>query len=377
MAIDLLMQALQALRFHLFLDLVVHIGARGARSRRVFEGKRAGIADVADQAKRGGKVIFGFAGEAHDEVGGERKIGPRGFEPGDHVHVVRPRMAAVHGSENAVGTRLNRQMQLRHQRREIAMCRDQVVGHVEGVARRVAQSLGARHLGDPREQARQRPAAPIRALAVIRVDVLPDERDLAHAGIGQALDLGDDFLNRPRNLGATRIGNDTEGAELVAALLHRDEGGDAAGACRRETWRRQRLELVLDPELDIDDLAGACGAREQDWQAVIILRSDDEVDGRRAADDFLAFGLRDAAGHRDQNMAALAGGGLLQAAHPAKLGIDLLRRLLTDVAGVENDEIGVLSRRGLDIAFRRQGVRHTLRIVDVHLAAEGFYVDFP
>ena len=115
----------------------------------------------------------------------------------------------------------------------------------------------------------------------------------------------------------------------------------------------------------------------QDWQAVIILRSDDEVDGRRAADDFLAFGLRDAAGHRDQNMAALAGGGLLQAAHPAKLGIDLLRRLLTDVAGVENDEIGVLSRRGLDIAFRRQGVRHTLRIVDVHLAAKGFYVDFP
>ena len=148
-------------------------------------------------------------------------------------------------------------------------------------------------------------------------------------------------------------------------------------ARRRKARRRQRVELVLDRELGIDDLAGARSAREQGRQAVIVLRSDDEVDGRGAADDLLAFGLRDAAGHRDHNIAARAGRGLLQAAHAAEFGIDLLRRLLPDVAGIEDDEIGVLGRCGLDIAFRRQGVRHTLRVVDVHLAAEGFYVEFP
>ena len=59
------------------------------------------------------------------------------------------------------------------------------------------------------------------------------------------------------------------------------------------------VELVLDRKLGVDDLAVARGAREQVRQAVIGLRPDHEIDGRRAADDLLAFGLRDAAGDGD------------------------------------------------------------------------------
>ena len=73
--------------------------------------------------------------------------------------------------------------------------------------------------------------------------------------------------------------------------------------------------------------------------------------------------------------AAVARGGLLERAHAAELGIDLLGRLLADVAGVEDDEVGVLGRRGLGIALGRQRVRHTMRIVDVHLAAERLDID--
>ena len=111
-------------------------------------------------------------------------------------------------------------------------------------------------------------------------------------------------------------------------------------------------------------------------QAVIALRPDHEIDRRRAADDLLAFGLRDAAGDRDRHAAAFARGGLLEHAHAAELGIDLLGRLLADVAGVEDDEIGVLGARGLGEALGRERVRHTMGIVDVHLAAEGLDVDF-
>jgi hypothetical protein len=56
----------------------------------------------------------------------------------------------------------------------------------------------------------------------------------------------------------------------------------------------------------------------------------------------------------------------------AELRIDLLGRLLADVAGVEDHQIRVVDIGRLDEAFRRQRVHHALGIVDVHLAAVGF-----
>jgi hypothetical protein len=93
-----------------------------------------------------------------------------------------------------------------------------------------------------------------------------------------------------------------------------------------------------------------------------------------AADD---FGLRDAARDRDGHVAAGARGFTLEDAQAAELGIDLLGGLLADVAGVEDDEIGVLGRCGLDVPLAAQKVRHTIGIVDVHLAAVGFDVELP
>ena len=106
---------------------------------------------------------------------------------------------------------------------------------------------------------------------------------------------------------------------------------------------------------------------------MVVLRSDYEVNRRRPADDFSALSLRNAAGDGDEGLSAGRRGRLFQAAHAAKLGIDLLRRFLANVAGVEDDQVGVFGRRGFDIAFRRQRVRHTLGVVNVHLAAKGFY----
>ena len=52
-----------------------------------------------------------------------------------------------------------------------------------------------------------------------------------------------------------------------------------------------------------------------------------------------------------------------------------LARFLADVTGVEDDEIGVLGTCGLGEPGGNQGVRHTMGIVDVHLAAVGFDVE--
>ena len=109
---------------------------------------------------------------------------------------------------------------------------------------------------------------------------------------------------------------------------------------------------------------------------MIILRTDDEIDAVGAPDDLLALGLRDATGNRDQHLAAIGVRRVLQLAHSADFGIKLVDRFFADVAGVENDKIGVGRARSLDVALGRQSVRHTIGIVDVHLAAEGFDVDF-
>ena len=103
-------------------------------------------------------------GKADDEIGGERKIGPRRAQPRDDVEIIGARVAAVHGSENAVGARLHRQMQLRHQLRQIAMRRDQIVVHVARMAGGVAQPLDAgdlpRRVASSRASDHGRPSGP-------------------------------------------------------------------------------------------------------------------------------------------------------------------------------------------------------------------------
>ena len=124
-----------------------------------------------------------------------------------------------------------------------------LVVHVAGMAGGVAQPRDARHLGDAMQQPAERPGAAVRAFAVIGVDVLADQRDLAHAGIGEPLDLGDDLGDRPRDFGAARIGHDAEGAELVAAFLHGDESRDAARARRLAARRLRGRRTCPRPEI--------------------------------------------------------------------------------------------------------------------------------
>ena len=61
---------------------------------------------------------------------------------------------------------------------------------------------------------------PARALAMVGVYVLPQERDLARTQGHQPLGLGDDRCDWPRVFGAPGIGDDTKGAKSVATLLH-------------------------------------------------------------------------------------------------------------------------------------------------------------
>ena len=79
---------------------------------------------------------------------------------------------------------------------------------------------------------------------------------------------------------------------------------------------------------------------------MIGLRADDDVDERRPLDQQLALGLRDAAGDGEQHVApGRVAPGIAQPAQPAELGKHLLGRLLADVAGIQDDQIGVVAAR--------------------------------
>ena len=55
--------------------LIVHLGRRRARARRIHERIGAGEADLVDERQRVAEIGFGLAGKADDEIGGEREIG--------------------------------------------------------------------------------------------------------------------------------------------------------------------------------------------------------------------------------------------------------------------------------------------------------------
>ena len=119
------------------------------------------------------------------------------------------------------------------------MRRDQFVVHVARVAGGVAEPVEPGNFREPEEQPAEAPVPPVRCFAAPGVDVLAEERDLADAFGREPFGLGDDRLDRPRHLGAARIGHDAEGAELVAAFLHREEGGHSSAG--RPVWARTPL----------------------------------------------------------------------------------------------------------------------------------------
>ena len=298
-----------------------------------------------------------FAWKADDEVRGQHDVGPRGADAVDQPQIVLRRVLAVHRLQNRVRPRLNRQMQIGHQLRHIAMRSDQVVGHVVRMAGRIADAVQPRDVCQPPDQIAQAR----RALAMPSVHVLAEQCDLAHAARHQIACLGQDAGGGAADLGAAGIRHHAERAEFIAAFLHGQEGG---GMAARRGALRQVVELVLGREIGVD---GRPLAARHRGQAVIGLRTDDQVDKRHAPDDLVTFGLRDAARDPDLEIRPLG----LERLEPAQVGIQLLGRLLADVAGVQQHHVRCGLILGQFVTFRRHRFGHALAVIDVHLAAIG------
>ena len=88
--------------------------------------------------------------------------------------------------------------------------------------------------------------------AAIRVHVLAEQRDFAHALVGEAGDFGQHVVERARHFLAARVRHDAVAAVLAAAFHDRDERARAFDA-----RRRQMVELFDFRERDVDLRAAA------------------------------------------------------------------------------------------------------------------------
>ena len=103
---------------------------------------------------------------------------------------------------------------------------------------------------------------------------------------------------------------------------------------------------------------------------MIALRADDDIDRRLAAQDFRPLGLGDAAGDDQHHPPTRPATLFLELAQLAEFGKDFLRRAFANVAGIEDDEIGVFNPGRLAISRLGREIAHAFGVIDVHLASE-------
>ena len=337
----------------------LELGGGGAASRRVDERERRVVAHLVHDLERLLELGVGLPREADDDVRADRAVGNDVADHRDAVHVALAVVGALHGLQDAAGARLQRQVDVLAEARQLRVRADHVLAHVLGVRAGVADPVDALDVVHHRQQLGERGLLPHGQVAPVGVHVLAEERDLAHAVVGLALDLLDQLACRPRHLAPARGGNDAVGADAVAA--HRDlhpalEGALAVGG--QVAGEALELEVAL---------GGEAVAGEELGELVHLAGPEGHVHERELLEHLLLHRLRPAPAHADRarRVLALQPVGLTEVTRQPAVG------LLADRAGVEEDEIGVIARRSLVVSERLEHALHALRIVLVHLAPEG------
>ena len=162
--------------------------------------------------------------------------------------------------------------------------------HAADAVDRVERAQQVRELGPPLPRAE---------VAAVRVDVLAEQRDLAHAVGGELLDLADDVAHPAADLAAADGGHDAERARVVAADLDRHPGRVRVLAPGRQG---RGIRLVLLEDLD-DRALGARPLQELTGPAEVV-RAEHDVDVPGPLHDQVAVLLGQAAADRDLEVRA-------------------------------------------------------------------------
>ncbi len=177
-------------------------------------------------------------------------------------------------------------------------------------------------------------AVPVHAVAR---DVLRDDDELLDAGIGELPCLGENMLHRAGAVFAAQLGDDAEGAPVVAALRDAQEGvvtrrGEhAAELVDRRVMSSKRL--TVPPAMTVSTAS---------TMSLVAAGAENAVHLGKLLCHLTLIALRHAAG--DQNFLELAG--LFQLRHGENVLDGLLIRAREEAAGVDHRSVAALGRQG-------------------------------
>ena len=244
-------------------------------------------------------------------------------------------------------------------RLQLGVGANHVLGHVRRMRARVADAVDALDRVDRDQQLGELP--PLRPQpGAVGVDVLAEQRHLAHAVGGELLDLGDELLERPRDLAAAGARDDAVRAVHVAAGGDLDPAVDVAGPLAGQ-MPGEALELE-------EALGGQRVAGQELGQLVHLAGPERHVDERVVAEDLILDRLRPAAAdpdHRARGSRRLSARASYRCETKRSSAFSRIEQVLNRIRSAS-------SRAGhLGVADRLEHALHVLGVVLVHLTAEG------
>src|ERR671917_535964 len=321
-------------------------GSLGAGPGRELEDVGRVEGAVLHQAERRLVVLLGLARVPDYDVGAQGPVRGRVPEDADLAPVPLGLVTAVHYPKHPVRAGLHGQVQPLHDRAPLPDGPERSVLHVGGVARRERDPW--RPVGHGLEEVAE-------ALALVPPGVhgLAEQGDVLRPRSDQPVHLGDHALLCATDHPAPHGRHYAVAALVVAAGHYRDVGRVLAFGppeIRRVGFlhRRQAHELR---------------------QFVRIMGTQYEVYAELVAERVGFLGGADAAGQGHLFDAAF----LFEAVELAEVAADAVDGVLAHVAGVEDDDVGVLVGVHLGVARVQDHAPHPVGVVDVHLAAEGPY----
>lgn len=322
-------------------DLVRHAGGGSVLAFGVFENEGIIEPDLPREGESVLEVGIGFAGESDDDIGGDADARLGLAEVVDDLEKPLAGIAAVHQFEHSIAAALNGDMGAFAEFGQPGVGFDEIRAVAFGVRGRKSDPLELVDLMDGFEKLNERRKAIARRDIAFSVtgDDLAEQSNFPNAALGQVLAFGDDFRNGPAAFGPARVGNDAEGAMLIAALHDADKSGDRflLGIPRQQMLLDGAFAALFLGDVDNFFLPASENGIEVFSGAMEFLRADDQVDIGQLIDQALTAALGHAAHKTEDDVRAMPADVRGQVLHFAD---GFFFSGIADAAGIEQNDVG-------------------------------------
>ena len=220
---------------HFLRHIVIPFRGDGTGTHAVLGDERHIVLEFLHGLARVLELLFGLMGEAHDDVGedgGRWQFLTDGF---DDMSISGQVVVAVHALQHVLVAALDGDVDLLAE--AVVLCHhfDDIILHITGMRCGVIYpKLLATCLAVFAHAAQQFRKVNLFAFLVeaVGVDILSQQGDALVAFFNKVFQLSQNLFRRTRHLAATGVRHGAVGAELVAAVLDRDEGLKTRSLCR-------------------------------------------------------------------------------------------------------------------------------------------------